>query len=386
MIPKTKPYYNLEEIKAVFSSEKNPIERFEKEFAKVVGAKYALTFPYGRTAIYALLKIQKITNKEVIIPAYTCIVVPNAIISSGNRPKFVDISLKDYNLDISKIKITSKTGAIIPAHMYGYPCNIKEIRKKTGKNIFIIEDAALALLTRDVGKYSDAVFYSFNLAKQMCTFDGSIVTTNRRDVYEKLKAFRNENFKKQSLSSRLKRFVLFLSSYILFSKYVYGLVYRLASFSKATRVISNWDIESIEMPSYYLTLFSDLQAKLGLAQLEKLKENIGRRIELAEEYDKRLKKAKEIVKAPILKSSTYSHYTIRVKNREEFLKKSRVSLGRNFDFDYFIPHTNAYKNFRIKGDFKNSIKAAKEVVNLPLRANLRKEDVELICKSIKRVR
>ena len=57
-----------------------------------------------------------------------------------------------------------------------------DIRKIVGDNVFIIEDAALALLTKDVGKYSDAAFFSFNIAKQMCTFDGCVVTTNRKDL------------------------------------------------------------------------------------------------------------------------------------------------------------------------------------------------------------
>ncbi len=389
MISKTKPYFNLDEIKAVFSFKKNPVKKFEEEFAKLIGCRYALSFAYGRTGIYALLKSQDIVNKEVVVPAYTCIVAPNAVVASGNVPKFVDISLKDYNMDLSKIRISSKTGAIIPTHMYGYPTDIKNIRKIVGNGVFIIEDAALALFTKDVGKYSDAAFFSFNIAKQMCTFDGCIVTTNRIDVYDRLKEFRDKFSKKNGIVKCIKKYGMFLFSYILFNRFVYGIIYKLYYSNKRYRkLISNWDLKKIEMPKNFLSRYMNIQARIGLAQLKKLKKMIDKRRILAKTYDKELENVKRIIRAPIIRCSSYSHYTIRVKNRKEFIKrleKKGLCIGKGFDFDYVVPYTQAYTSSKVKEKFINSSIAAKEIVNLPFRSNLSKKEVKFICNSVRHV-
>ncbi len=358
MISKTKPYFNLDEVKAIFKFDKNIIDKFEKQFAKLIGCKYALSFAYGRTGIYALLRSHGIFNKEVIVPAYTCIVAPNAVVASGNIPKFVDISLKDYNMDLNKIKVDSKTGAVIATHMYGYPMDIKKIRNIVGDNVFIIEDAALALLTRDVGKYSDAAFFSFNIAKQMCTFDGCVVTTNRKDVYEKLKEFRDKHSKKNGILKDIKKYIIFSLSYILFNKFIYGIIYKIYySNKKYRKIVSNWDVKKIEMPEDFLSEYMNMQARIGLAQLRKLGKNIRKRRILAKVYDKKLKNVKGIIRAPIIDGASYSHYAIRVKNREEFVKKIEkegLPIGKSFDFDYVIPYAPAYASFRIKERFINS--------------------------------
>jgi len=121
MIPRLKPYFGIEELRSIFKKEENAVEKFEQEFARTFNAKYALSFRYGRSGLYALLKSLNIKNKEIIMPAYTCVVVAHAIVLSGNVPRFVDISLKDYNMNLEMIEksINKNTGAILATHLFG---------------------------------------------------------------------------------------------------------------------------------------------------------------------------------------------------------------------------------------------------------------------------
>lgn len=395
MIPKYKPYFNLEEIKALFDFSSDVIEKFEEKFAKLVNSKYALSFPYGRSGLYALLKSKNIKNSEIIIPAYTCVVVPNAIIASNNIPKFVDIRLADYNMNLDELEnyISERARAIIPTQMFGYPINVKKIRNiiedhKRDDDLLIIEDACLALLAKDVGKYSDVAFYSFNIGKHLVTFDGSIVTTNNEEIYERLKKFRQMNFRKESTATIIKKFIHLQSSYVLFNESVYGFVYTLWTHSNFLKKrTKNWSLEDTKMPKDFLEMYSNIQAKIGIAQLGKAKKIIEKRKENAKIYDKELKDVEGIVLPPIIRGATYSHYTIRVKNRNDFerkMEKQGIQVGRTFD--YSIPHIPVYSNYKYsEDDSENSIIAANKIVNLPLYPSLGDCNIKNVSKLVSKV-
>jgi len=93
MIPRFKPFLGKEELLAALIPDAYAVEKFAAEFAKTFETKYALAFPYGRSALWAFFKAMDIKNSEIIMPAYTCSVVAHAIVLSGNRPRFVDITL-----------------------------------------------------------------------------------------------------------------------------------------------------------------------------------------------------------------------------------------------------------------------------------------------------
>ena len=121
------------------------------EFANFLRPKYAISFPYGRSALWAFFKAMDIQNAEIILPAYTCSVVAHAIVLSNNIPRFVDIRLDDYNMDLGQVKeaITSRTRAIIATHLFGYPLDVeklktivKEAEAIHGHKIWIIQDCA----------------------------------------------------------------------------------------------------------------------------------------------------------------------------------------------------------------------------------------------------
>lgn len=397
MIPKYKPYFNLDEIRSILTCDFDAVKIFENKFANIVGAKYALSFPYGRSGLYAILQSNKIYNSEVIIPAYTCVVVANSIINSGNIPKFVDITLKDYNMDLELLDeaITKKTKMIIPTHMFGLPVNVKHIidilADKNKDDILVVEDACLAPLAKNVGKHSDATFYSFNIGKHIVTLDGGMVTTNNELIYNRLKKYREEHFYKPSLLTSVKKMTQTLSSYIIFNKNIYTLVYWLWKHSKFLKKMSkNWDLNETKIPDNFLNLFSLIQAKLGLSQINKITKIIKRRIENATVYYNELQDVKGIILPPLVNGAVYSHYSIRVKSRDNFekqMERRRIHVGRTFD--YSIPNLSAYKRYALtstnKKSYKNSQTLANEIINLPVYPSLSVKEIKHISNNVREI-
>src|SRR3989337_2988899 len=127
LIPRFKPLLGFSEFIRIFlPARSDAVSKFEQEFAKKMRQKYAIAFPYGRTGLIFLLKSLGLEGKEIICPAYTCVVVPHAIVFSGNIPVFVDSQLKDFNMDLDLVEeaISNKTSAIIATSIFGNPVNL----------------------------------------------------------------------------------------------------------------------------------------------------------------------------------------------------------------------------------------------------------------------
>ena len=154
MIPRYCPEFGCREFKMLFSDWENIIEIFEEKFSDLVGSKFAISFPSGRASLYSIIKSLNISNGEIIIPSFSCVAVPVMILETNNIPVFADITMEDYNMKINDVikKVNKKTKAIIPTYMYGYPWDTKALREQIDEDIIIIEDAALALTTKDVGR------------------------------------------------------------------------------------------------------------------------------------------------------------------------------------------------------------------------------------------
>jgi len=189
-----KLYLSVEEIYAILKSlVKNEINKFEEEFAEYIGVEYALGTSYGRTAIYLALKTIGAKGKGVMVPAFTCSVVRDAIILSGAKPIFIDVDSDTLNMNLDDIKknLKKETSAIILIHYYGQPCNnIEEITRFAKENgIVVIEDCAHSLGAeyngKKVGNFGDMAIFS--LTKNALNFGGGILCTNNKFFYEKAK-------------------------------------------------------------------------------------------------------------------------------------------------------------------------------------------------------
>ena len=282
MIPRLKPYFSIKELIALFQLSRDNVSKFEQKFAAEFEAQYALSFRHGRSGLYALLKSQGIEGREIIMPAYTCVVVAHAVVLSGNIPKFVDISLKDYNMDLELVEkaVNEKTGAIIATNLFGYPLNAErlgEIVKNSGRKILVIQDCAHSFGSKFRDKYScnygDAAIFGLNISKQVSSVFGGMVTTNDAEVYSKLEKYRGENSIKPGILKKLKLFLYFISTYFTFNRFIYGLVnYIEENTGIIDRFTKYFDEATIDFPDDYKVALTGMEAKIGAAQLEKYPE------------------------------------------------------------------------------------------------------------------
>jgi dTDP-4-amino-4,6-dideoxygalactose transaminase len=176
------------------------LEKFEEEFAQYLGVKHVVGVGSGTDALHlALLATGIGLGDEVITPSHTFIATVLAIYWVGAKPVLVDIDSQTYNLDPQEIekKITSKTKAILPVHLYGYPCEMDKIQKIAKKHrLMIIEDACQAhgsiYKGRKLGTFGEANCFSFYPSKNLGAYgDGGAVATNNEEIYRKILLLRN---------------------------------------------------------------------------------------------------------------------------------------------------------------------------------------------------
>ena len=176
------------------------LEFFEKEFAEYLGSKYCVGVNSGTDAlILSLLALGVGKGDEVITPVNTFIATATAITYTGAIPVFVDCDPLTYEIDIKQLEkaITKKTKVILPVHLYGAPADIEKIKEIAKKNkIFLIEDAAQAhgstFNEKKLGTFGDLGCFSFYPGKNLGAYgDGGAVTTDNKELYEKLIRLRN---------------------------------------------------------------------------------------------------------------------------------------------------------------------------------------------------
>jgi perosamine synthetase len=392
MIPYYRPYYNWSELLAALQPGAAR-EDFESALAARVGARYGIAFAYARSGVIASLKAIGLSEAEVILPAYTCVVMAKAVVASGNRPAFVDIDLADYNMDIDALKrsITPQTRVVVATHMYGYPTDVGAIRATiSDERVIIFEDCAQGLLTFSPGTSTfqgDLGLFSFGPGKPTCTVQGGIVVTNRSDLYAKIKAYRDKEMAQSSAKVWAKRWAWFLASYLVFRQWMYGLRYRYRLRARSVgNARSNFDPSPGALPNDIAIKYADFQARIGLAQLDKLDEMVAKRRALARLYDRELRDVKSIHTAPLMDGATYSFYTLRVPRRdEEGFRHLMAACGVAVDqsYDYVLPHLEPYRLFA-RETYPRAIEAAQQAVNLPMYPSLGLIDAQYVSECTRR--
>jgi len=201
IIPVCEPYLNGNELKYVddavrtgwISSSGKYVRAFEEAFAEYCGVKYAVGVCNGTVALHLALTCLGIgQGNEVIIPDFTMIASAFSVCYTGAKPVFVDADEKTWNIDVSKIeeKITPRTRAIMPVHIFGNPCDMGAIHEIAERHkLLIIEDAAEAhgasYKGKKTGSFSDIAAFSFFANKNLTTGEGGMVLTNSERLYKK---------------------------------------------------------------------------------------------------------------------------------------------------------------------------------------------------------
>jgi len=393
MIPFYRPYLDKTELLAAIRP--GPArDTFESTLAARVKARYAVAFAYGRSAIFAALKALSISQAAVIVPAYTCAIVAEAVLKTNNRPLFVDIDLADYNMSLRALKaaLTPQTQAVIATHLYGYPTDVNQIRNILGTDqIPVIEDSASGLLTFSPGTAAlqgDIGIYSFGPAKPLYTVQGGVAVTNSADLYQKLKAYREKEMGQLPGVIIAKRWANLLASYLVFNEPVYGLLHKAGVVGSQKQTgATEYETSPESMPADYATGYADFQARIGLVQLDKLDTILANRKALTNLYTRELSNITPLTPAPVVAGATYSYYTIRVKKRDAIgfsRQMLRKKIAVDTAYDYTLPALKPYLSFA-KGSYPCAQQAAHQVVNLPNYPGLSQNKASYIAESVRQV-
>jgi len=206
-IPVCEPYLNGNELKYVtdavstgwISSSGKYVTEFEQKFAEYCGCKYGVGVCNGTVALHlALVAVGIEKGDEVIIPSFTMIASAFAVCYTGAIPVFVDADKDTWNIDVEKIeeKISSRTKAIMPVHIFGLMCDMERILEIAQKyDLYVLEDAAEAHGAEykgvKAGAYADIASFSFYGNKNITTGEGGMVVTNDEKLYNQTRYYKN---------------------------------------------------------------------------------------------------------------------------------------------------------------------------------------------------
>lgn len=346
------------------------VKKFEEQFAEYVGARYAVGVSSGTAALHlSLLALGIGKGDEVITTPMTFVATVNSILYVGARPVLVDVEPDTLNIDPEKIKkkINKHTKAILPVHYAGQPCRLDEIIKIAKKNrLFIIGDACHAVETeyngKKVGSMGNLACFSFHPIKNMTTGEGGMVTTDNKGLSEKLRIYSWHGLDKEACKrGRRGKF-----------KY-YDMVYL-----------------------GYKYNMTDIQASLGIHQLEKIDAFWKKRRRYSEIYDSILKGQPEIVILPPPESgnrNAHNLYPIRVKtenlsiSRDEIIDrmdKKNIGVNVHFQCVHSLSFYKRYFNYR-RGAFPVAEYASERLISLPLYPKLSEEEVVYVAKNINQI-
>ena len=325
------------------------VTEFEQNFANKCGINYCVSCANGTDAIYIALKTLGVgPGDEVITVANSWISTSETISQAGAKPIFVDINKHNYNIDVSQIekKITGRTKAIIPVHLYGEPANLTSILEICKKyNLFLIEDCAQAHFAewdgKKVGTFGDIGTFSFFPGKNLGAYgDAGAIITNDKNLSDKMRMFANHGalikhkHKIEGINSRLDA----LQANILNVKLNY---------------ILGWNDMRYNNAKIYNSLLEDI-TQIGTPNIPKKLEHV------------------------------FHVYCVRVKNRDSLVKYLK-DKGVNCQIHYPtpLPFLDAYSYLgHSKADFPNCVKNSYEILSLPMYPELSKEKIEYICNCI----
>lgn len=311
----------LDQIRGLLeSSDDEEIQRvlleFEEKFAKLVGDGSASSFASGRMAFYALMKVLGIgEGDEVILTAFTCSVMPNAIMKLGGRPVYADMDKVTFGSSASAIQnaITSKTKLIVAQHSFGIPCDIDQIVKLAKeRGVFVVEDCAIALDSSlkgvKVGNWGDAAIFSTDHSKPINTIIGGMLYTQNPEIHEGVERLAREAPPlSEQHQQNLHQQMLFERKYYVPEKYAFAKMFsyirtiwaRIGGIQSTVFLEDNYTRPSPGKESYpYPAAMPAFLALLGLFELERWSAQKARRKQLLSCFIEKFKRSSYRVHLP----------------------------------------------------------------------------------------
>jgi len=327
------------------------LKSFETAFADFCKTKHSIGVGNGTDAIFIALKVLGIgQGDEVITAANSFIATSEAITWSGAKVVFVDIDPRTYNIDINQIedKITKRTKAIVPVHLYGHPADMDPILELAKKyNLKVVEDAAQAhgaeYKGKRIGSIGDVGCFSFYPGKNLGAYgDGGAVVTNDQELAGRIRMMANHG--------RTEKY--------------------------------NHEVEGVN------SRLDGLQAAILEVKLRHLPEWTERRRKNATLYNNYLADTHVITPVEIDNvKAVYHLYVVRVKkglrqNLQHHLKSKGISTGIHYPIA--LPNLKAYTYLHYaENDFPEATKASRDILSLPMFPELEETQISYICKMIK---
>jgi dTDP-4-amino-4,6-dideoxygalactose transaminase len=362
-IPLSKPYIDEREEQLVLEVLRSgrlslgpTIERFEELFAERVGAPYAAAVTSGTAGLHLLAHLAGVgAGDEVITSPISFVATANCFIFEGAEPVFADVDARTLNVDPAAVEalVTERTRAIVAVDMFGYPCELDELRAiAERRGLILIDDACEALGGRyrgaPVGSHGVSAVFGFYPNKQITTGEGGVVTTHAEDEYHLLKSLRNQG---RSYESRWFHHVRL------------GFNYR----------------------------FTDLQAAVGIAQLEKLDRILELRSAAAERYGRLLAEV-EGVEPPLADDEDHVRswfvYVVKLDRGIDREAVTRRLAAEGIEVGHYVPCVHLQPYMRERYGFAEGMcpvaeDAASRTLALPFFTQLEAEDQERIADALR---
>ncbi|MBU1097726.1 MAG: DegT/DnrJ/EryC1/StrS family aminotransferase [Bacteroidetes bacterium] len=351
------------------------VKEFEEKWSRFTGSNYSIAVSNCTNGlILSLAALGVSAGDEVILPSFTWVATANAIEAVGATPVFCDISLDDFNIDLNLIedKISNRTKAIIPVHLFGSPVGMDELLNITNKhNLLVIEDAACGFSSVykgiHVGNFGQTGCFSFHPRKALTTGEGGMVTTNNELLANKLRSMRDHG----------------------------------ASISDFQRHNSYKPFLLPEFPNMgYNFRMTDIQASIGSTQMDRAAEIAQGRVNVAAKYDEAFKEIPWL-RTPQTKTGNSHGYQAYVCLFEPDIihtgNLEQISKMRNDFMEYLYnsgistrPGTHAVHNtifyrdkYKIESEeYFNSLVAEKCSIALPLYNGMSDENLRYIFSTI----
>lgn len=290
----------------------NRIQEFENSVADYVGSKYAVAVSSATAGLHlAHLAIGHPIGSNVATSPISFVASANTIIYSRHIPFFVDIDFDSGSMSVDKLTDLinqTKISTVVPVHYAGLPCDMKRIHEVCKeKNISIIEDAAHALgATYDSGEkvgsctYSDMAVFSFHPVKSITTGEGGMITTNNKELYDKLLKLRTHGIQRKEV----------------------GFQNKILGYSDGQPNLWYYEMDSL---GYHYRL-TEIQAVLGYSQMKRIDKFMKKRQSIAKRYDKYLSNVKNIKKSQSKNNSGSANHLYTIKIDFTKIKSSRNDL------------------------------------------------------------
>lgn len=368
------------------------INLFEKRFAQYIGTKFAIATSSGRSGLEMLLGTLELKEgDEVIVPAYTLKDLIYLIKAKGIVPKLVDIERSSFNInpDLVESKITKNTRVIIATHLFGLPCNMEKILDIAKKyNLRVIEDCAHALgaqfKDKKVGSLGNAAFFSFEVLKSINTFGGGMITTDDEEMARKVR----QRLKQYPFGAQriLNKILFTYIEYLIIKSPLYPLLMSLFIYKTTAKMISKMYLFLHRKTRINYLRFSNLQAILGLRQLDSLDESNKKRDGIAMQIEKKLPKNILLQKSGCTENRIFYFFITKIpsnKNIEKIKKefiKYRVDVGIKDEIT-----DNCADILKESNDYPITREIFNSNLQLPMYDGLKKREVIIIASALNKI-